>query len=357
MRTMRWALMAAMTTSLGCGSVVVRVDPPGDAAAPDAAAPDGPAPTDVTPADVARQCRSTEDCGPGEECLIREGCDVPSYCGPQLGRPCTDDLASYCGCDGQTFTGSSTCPPRVYARRGPCESVDAGPPPGCTFPDGRVCAVGQRCPAPDGCNTCVCNRDGTLSCTLLGCVDAGPPACTFPDGRVCPVGQRCRAPDGCNTCTCSRDGTLACTEIACVDAGPPPDAPTRTCRTSSDCPRTMMCEGPPGCDTPWTCVPLHGCTADVAPFCACDGTTFYGSSSCPGRPYRARSICGPAVDAGVSCVPQDARAEGACDLFLGYAWNGVTCVSLGGCRCVGVDCASISRDPAVCRARAAACRG
>ena len=38
MRTMRWALMAAMTTSLGCGSVVVRVDPPGDAAAPDAAA-------------------------------------------------------------------------------------------------------------------------------------------------------------------------------------------------------------------------------------------------------------------------------------------------------------------------------
>ena len=119
----------------------------------------------------------------------------------------------------------------------------------------------------------------------------------------------------------------------------------------------MMCEGPPGCDTPWTCVPLHGCTADVAPFCACDGTTFYGSSSCPGRPYRARSICGPAVDAGVSCIPQDARAEGACDLFLGYAWNGVTCVSLGGCRCVGVDCASISRDPAVCRARAAACRG
>lgn len=307
MRTMRWALMAAMTTSLGCGSVVVRVDPPGDAAAPD-----GPTPTDVAPVDVARQCRSTADCGPGEECLIREGCDVPSYCGPQLGRPCTDDLASFCGCDGQTFTGSSTCPPRVYARRGPCESVDAGPPPGCTFPDGRVCPVGQRCPDPDGCNTCVCNRDGTLTCTLLGCVDAGPP----------------------------------------VDV-----APTRTCRTSSDCPRTMMCEGPPGCDTPWTCVPLHGCTADVAPFCACDGTTFYGSSSCPGRPYRARSICGPTVDAGVSCAPQDARAEGACDLFLGYAWNGMTCVTLGGCRCVGADCASISRDPTVCRARAAACRG
>jgi len=303
--------MATMAASLGCGTVVVRPAPPDDAAAPDTAVVDGPTPTDLAPADAPRTCRSTADCNPGEECLIREGCDVPSYCGPALGRPCTDDLAAYCGCDGQTFTGSSSCPPRVYARRGPCEGVDAG-----------------------------------------------PAACTFPDGRVCPVGQRCRAPDGCNTCACGRDGTLACTELACVDAGPPPDAPTRTCRTSSDCPRSMMCDGPPGCDVPWTCVPARGCTADVAPFCACDGTTFYGSSSCPGRPYRARSICGPSADAGtVSCAPQDARGEGACDGFFGYAWNGRACVGVTGCRCVGADCPSISRDPDTCRARYAACRG
>jgi hypothetical protein len=36
-------------------------------------------------------------------------------------RPCTADLRPYCGCDGVTFNGSSSCPGRRYASRGACK--------------------------------------------------------------------------------------------------------------------------------------------------------------------------------------------------------------------------------------------
>ena len=247
---------------------------------------------------VARTCRSTADCARGEECHITEGCATPSYCGPLLGRACTGDLVPYCGCDGTTFQASSTCPTRTYARRGPCEVVDGGAT-GCPLGDGRVCPYGQRCPAADGCNTCVCSTQG-----------------------------------------------LACTEIACVDAG-------AACRGPADCPPSMLCQGAMGCGVPWRCVPAPGCTADLAPFCGCDGVTFAGSSTCPGQPYRSRGRC-PAADGGVACAAMDARGEGACDGYFGVAWSGSACVSLTGCRCVGADCGRAFADRAAC---AAACGG
>ena len=308
MRTMRWVLMAALAAAAaGCGSVVVQPGP-GDAAAVDVpATSDTPAP----PPDARRTCTSSADCAPGEECYIAEGCAVPSVCGPALGRPCTDDLAAFCGCDGQTFSSSSSCPSRTYAHRGPCEAADGG-----------------------------------------------PGGCAFPDGRVCPFGQTCPAGDGCNSCSCGRDGTIACTGLACVDAGPPVDVPAPgSCRSGADCPPSMMCDGPAGCGVPWSCVPPHPCTADVAPFCGCDGATFYGSSSCPGQMYQSRGAC-PAADGGaVACRAQDARGDGLCDAIFGYAWNGMTCVGVTGCRCVGADCGALLRDPAACRARYAACGG
>lgn len=396
MKTAHSILLAFATAALvGCGGDLVRPIP-GDDAGTDAS------PTqDVTPPppDGARVCVTTADCAPGEECLAHEGCDTPSYCGPALGRPCTDDIATFCGCDGMTFFGSSTCPPRSYRWRGPCESSDAGPPQ-CRLPNGSVCPVGRMCPAGDGCNSCLCNPDGTVACTRLACIDAGPPpVCRFPDGRTCAVGQSCPAGDGCNTCVCGRDGSLACTERACVDAGPAactlpdgrvcpqgqrcmtgpcsactcraggqlvcegwscPDAgpvdvvAPRSCRTSSDCPPSMICDGAQGCDVPWVCVPARPCTADLAPFCGCDGRTFQSSSSCPGQQYRSRGAC---PDAGTTnvCRAQDARAEGLCDLFLGVAWNGRVCVSLGGCRCVGADCGSIVRTQEECVRAHATC--
>lgn len=281
MRTTRWMLLGAMMAAAGCGGVVVRVPSEGDAAPTDVTSQPDAVVRDTTPSDVPRTCRSTADCNPGEECGIREGCDVPSYCGPALGRPCTGDLAPFCGCDGSTFFGSSSCPQRVYAHRGACATVvDAGPPPACVLSNGTLCPVGATCPDPDGCNTCTCSPGGALACTERACVDAGPPVCMLPYGGTCPVGVTCPV-DRCTVCTCLAGGGIMCAS-RCTDAGTP-DAGT------------------------------------------------------------------------VSCAPQDARGEGLCDGFFGYAWNGSTCTAVTGCRCVGADCPSLSRDPDACRARYAPC--
>jgi len=36
-------------------------------------------------------------------------------------RACTADAIQYCGCDGQTFTSSGSCPGRRFAARGACK--------------------------------------------------------------------------------------------------------------------------------------------------------------------------------------------------------------------------------------------
>ncbi len=370
MRTTTWMFLALGVLLGGCGSVAIQGGPlPGDDAGggTDAVASDTPSvdrppigdtplpPVDrPPPVDAPRTCTSTSQCGPGLECVGPEGCAIPWTCQPQLGRPCTDDLAPHCGCDGVTFRSSSTCPSRPYLHRGPCE----GPPP----------------------------------------VDGGPAGCVLPNDAICPFNQSCRISE-CTTCFCAPNGELRCTGT-CVDAGPVP----RYCMSTADCPPDSLCHGPAGCGVAWTCRPwseIGGCTADLAPFCACDGTVFMSSSTCPGRPYAHRGYCGivppdagpgfciirgvrcvpgvpcridacttctcsgdtvgcaidpgcgvdaGSVDAGVPilCPPQDARGVGACAAFFGYAWNGSDCVGVSGCSCDGTDCMSLYRDPMEC---------
>jgi hypothetical protein len=57
------------------------------------------------------------------------------------------------------------------------------------------------------------------------------------------------------------------------------------------------------------------------------------------------------------CVPQDAQGQGLCDLFLGWAWNGMECVPLSGCQCVGTDCGNLYMEPAECENAYADCGG
>ncbi len=72
--------------------------------------------------------------------------------------------------------------------------------------DPGECEPGETVPADDGCNTCICQDDGTLSCTEIDCAPECEP------GEVVP------AADGCNTCECNDDGTIGgCTEIACSE--------------------------------------------------------------------------------------------------------------------------------------------
>jgi hypothetical protein len=62
------------------------------------------------------------------------------------------------------------------------------------------------------------------------------------------------------------------------------------CHVNADCGKGV-CEGE-GCDAPGKCVDPHRiCPHNRVPFCGCDGKTFYQSSACPGRRYRARGAC------------------------------------------------------------------
>jgi hypothetical protein len=78
------------------------------AVTPDASMPDA----------AALTCASGADCPSGTFCTGGEGCDVPWTCQPN--RPCTRDAVQYCGCDGTNVIGSSRCPPKPYAHKGPC---------------------------------------------------------------------------------------------------------------------------------------------------------------------------------------------------------------------------------------------
>jgi hypothetical protein len=66
-------------------------------------------------------------CLEGSECASGvcegEGCggETPGTCMPRA-RGCTRDLRAYCGCDGQTFRGSGSCPMRRFAHRGECKT-------------------------------------------------------------------------------------------------------------------------------------------------------------------------------------------------------------------------------------------
>ena len=64
------------------------------------------------------------------------------------------------------------------------------------------------------------------------------------------------------------------------------------CLSTDQC-QSGICEGM-GCDdaTPGICAPSQrACTRDRRAFCGCDGTQFYGSSSCVGTRYAYKGMC------------------------------------------------------------------
>jgi hypothetical protein len=64
-------------------------------------------------------------CSAGGDCLSGtcegQGCgDAPTGTCAPAHRACTKDRRDYCGCDGQTFSGSGTCPGQRFAHKGAC---------------------------------------------------------------------------------------------------------------------------------------------------------------------------------------------------------------------------------------------
>lgn len=108
----------------------------------------------------------------------------------------------------------------------------------------RTFEVGESFPSDDGCNTCTCEADDTISCTQRACVECeGPlPACDV--GPPCSGGPVCR------------DGVWEC-NISCDD-----------------------CEGAPPID----CIPPDNCFYD-GPYCEL-GEWTCGELVCEGEPCR-----------------------------------------------------------------------
>ncbi len=93
-------------------------DDPAPASDDGATEADPPADPDTT-TPPAGQCRSDADCSGGV--CEGQGCgdDPLGTCAP-ADRMCTRDSRQYCGCDGQTFRSSGSCPGRRYAHKGEC---------------------------------------------------------------------------------------------------------------------------------------------------------------------------------------------------------------------------------------------
>lgn len=218
-------------------------------------------------------CDDATDCTRGRTCMGIEGCTTIWTCA--RGVRCSRDTQAFCGCDGQTFRASMTCPGRPFRRRGPCDDGTGSVSPASALDAGaRATDVGVRTM-----DAGVRAWDAGVRATDAGvrATDAGVRAT---DAGVRAVDAGARAVDA---------------GVRAMDAGvapaPAPALGAGECRTARDCARGEACEGDEGCGTVWRCVPAHPCTRDTQYFCGCDGRTFRASMQCPGRPYAHRGSC------------------------------------------------------------------
>lgn len=101
---------------IGCSRPQHAGNPPGQGAPPPVTKPPPTAP----PAGVENggECQMAKDCRSG--ICEGQGCgDVLGVCMSRA-RVCSTDARQYCGCDGQTFTESGSCPGRRFKARGAC---------------------------------------------------------------------------------------------------------------------------------------------------------------------------------------------------------------------------------------------
>lgn len=154
-------------------------------------------------------------------------------------------------------------------------------------------------------------------------------------------GTSCVYISGCS-CTGADCGKLFQTMAACQKAYAP-------------CTSTLKC-------TPWdtkgqgACKMILGYTWDgkscqMLSGCSCVGADcnrlYASSAAC----QKGQAACAPST----KCTPWDAKGQGVCALFLGYAWDGKACQGLSGCSCVGADCKSLYSTLPACQKGQASC--
>jgi hypothetical protein len=73
----------------------------------------------VTPAPAERPWTTNGDCPRGQACEGAAGCDEPWRC-VRPRAACSNDTQYFCGCGGESFRASMSCPGRPYRHRGSC---------------------------------------------------------------------------------------------------------------------------------------------------------------------------------------------------------------------------------------------
>lgn len=152
-------------------------------------------------------------------------------------------------------------------------------------------AEGTPCTSAADCASGVCEGEG----------------CGSNEGRCAPEDRMCtrdlQAYCGCDGETFRASGSCpgrrfehrgACEGDASLPMATGKKPAGDSCLTADEC-ASGICEGE-GCDdsSPGTCVNAkRPCTRDLVAYCSCDGETFQGSGSCPGRRYAGRGPCQP----------------------------------------------------------------
>jgi hypothetical protein len=158
---------------------------PADAGAPAAESPPAagtgtPAPAPVPAlAAVGGKCDTAADCQSG----ICEG----EGCGPKggrcvaKGRVCTRDRRAYCGCDGNTFHSSGSCPGARFSSRSMCTGGGGGGGGGGAGGGGggaaKLAADGAACKAAGDCQSGICEGEGCGAASSGVCMSRKRP-CT-----------------------------------------------------------------------------------------------------------------------------------------------------------------------------------
>lgn len=94
-------------------------DEPEPAATPAAEPPEPPTPSASSTPGPPASCMSSRDCPRGQVCAGAPGCGTDWHCERPRER-CVDDTQYFCGCDGESFRASMTCPGRPHRHRGAC---------------------------------------------------------------------------------------------------------------------------------------------------------------------------------------------------------------------------------------------
>lgn len=223
-----------------------------------------------------------------------------------------------------------------------CPPFEAEP-----LPDPDQCRPGEQRPDDDGCNTCVCEDDGSWSCTERGCGPVCDPDEVLVDGvcltgcysdQDCGEGQTCTADDECLSPPGFGEGDVAPAVCygACIDevvdcpaiACPPIECEFGSIIDDSGC-DTCQCAPPPMCE-PVNCeiacefgfalddAGCEICACNPPPMCEpidCDLDCEFGYA----EDERGCGIC--------ACDPPPACEPVACDLFCenGFALDDAGC--------------------------------